>query len=151
MAQNAEAVKSETLSVAFEPELMTRFWQHSAMRLMRANERILHGLMTAATREMELAQDLMRYNLSKIHKFSNSGEPEVANKNEAEEGFKQFEEILTGLREVSQDLWKTFGEASKLLLEGSLAEAQETAIEPVKKAAKQAVAVVDQVSEAARE
>lgn len=148
MADSSTSSKTEFSGVTFEPELMTRFWQHTAMRMMRANERILHGLMSAASREMELAQELMRYNLAKMNKLSNGTEH---GKIAAEENYQELDKILSGLREVTQDVWNTFGDASRLLLEGSLTEAQNTALEPVRKSAKQAVAVTEKISEAIKE
>jgi hypothetical protein len=137
MAHDAQRVKTESISATFEPELVARFWQQNALRVIRANERIMRGLMTAATREMELSQELMRYNLSRLHKFSDNAVAEKSAGIGARQNFEEFEHIITGFREVSEGLWESFGEASKLLLEGSLTEA---VVEPIRKAGKQAEA-----------
>jgi len=150
MAQESNSAKSETFGVTFEPELVTRFWQHNAIRLMRANERILHGFVAAATRELELARALTRYNLDNLAKFNklpNVAAPEKANKPNEEENFKEFEHIVAGLRAVTEELWTTFGDASKLLLEGTLTEAEDAVIESAKKGANQVKAAAERASE----
>ncbi len=129
----AEAMQTQTLGLTFEPEQVTRFWQQSTTRLIRANERLLHGFMSAATRELELSLELTRYNLSKLQTFANGANPSEPKAAEADS--KEFEHIVAGLREVSEEILKTFGDASSLLLEGSLTEAPATIVEPLKRAA----------------
>jgi len=116
----ADIVQTETLGRLFEPEQVTRFWQQSTTRLIRANERLLHGFMSAATCELELSLELTRYSLANLQTFSNGANPAEP---KAAENSKEFEHIVAGLREVSEEIWKTFGDASNLLLEGSLTEA----------------------------
>lgn len=150
MANDDNGAASGSLREGFQPEMVGRFWQHSATRLVRANERILHGILTAATREVQLVQDLTRYNLKRFNKFADGTSPEQA-RTESQESYREFETILTGLREVSEELWKTFGDASKLFLEGTLAEARNVASETVYKGAQQAEAVVDRTSESIKD
>ncbi len=139
MAQDSDSAKMDTYGVTFEPELLTRFWQQNAVRLMRANERILHGFVTAASRELELARELTRYSIdsiAKLNKLPNGNGSEKSTKaTEGEENFKEFEHIVAGLRSVTEELWNTIGDASKLLLEGTLTDVQGAAFEPAKRAA----------------
>jgi hypothetical protein len=145
MAYDENEVRTESTSVRFEPELLGRFWQHNTTRLARANERILNGILAAASRELQLVQDLTRYSLDRFNKLSEVARPEKV-KTEGEQNVVEFEHILAGFREITDEIWKSFGDASKLLLEGALTEAQDVASETVHRGARQAQAVADRTA-----
>ncbi len=135
MAYDADTSKTKHLGILSDPGLAVRFWQLNTMRLMRANETMLHGLMKAANRELELAREVTQFNLAQLQKFSKGAAPEQRGQ-ESEANFLEFDHLLAGMREVSQEIWQSFGEASKVLLEGGVAEAKDAAIEPIAESVK---------------
>lgn len=131
MTHENGTVKSGMSGGEFDPEPMMRFWQHGALRLMRANERMLHGYLAMATREAALMQRLMHYNVdrfqhncARFQQFSSQGKAAKPAAN-GESGLHELEQIFSELRELSEELWQTFADTSKLLIEDTLTEARE--------------------------
>lgn len=147
---NADALEhTETPAANFAADSVVRFWQHNTMRMIRANERVLRGLMWAAKREIELGQELMRYNLENLQgtakRAANGGEPDVLNKNHIERNAGELEHFAGGMREVAEELRQCFSEAAKLLFEGSVEEAREVTAKVGKAAAEAGEAVAEPI------
>ncbi len=123
MAHENGTIGSGMSGAEFDPEPMMRFWQHGALRLMRANERMLHGFLAMATREMALMQRLMHYNFDRFQRLSSRGE--AAKPANGEAGQQELEQVFSALRELSEELWATLNDASKLLIADTLTEARE--------------------------
>ena len=65
-----EDVKGEMI---FGPEVALRFWQQSATRMMRANERLMRGMTDMVNCQMELGQTLLQHHLDALKSGPNDG------------------------------------------------------------------------------
>ena len=151
---------TETAAAKFEADAVVRFWRHNAMRMLRANERVLHGLMWATKREIELGQDLMRYNLENLQgtaqRAANGAGQDALNKTDIDRNAGELKHFVTGMREVAEELQRCFSEAATLMFKGSIEEAREATAQaseavaaPIKKTAHKAEGMVKQAVEAA--
>jgi hypothetical protein len=52
--------------IIFEPDVALRFWQQSATRMMRANERLMRGMTDMVNCQMELGQTLLQHHLDAL-------------------------------------------------------------------------------------
>lgn len=55
----------------FEPDVALRFWQQSATRMMRANERLMRGMTDMVNCQMELGQTLLQHHLDALKSAPN--------------------------------------------------------------------------------
>jgi hypothetical protein len=55
------------------PDVALRFWQQSATRMMRANERLMRGMTDMVNCQMELGQTLLQHHLDALKSGSNDG------------------------------------------------------------------------------
>jgi|ERR1700733_7968793 len=58
--------ENATREVIFGPDVAIRFWQQSATRMMRANERLMRGMTDMANCQMELGQTLLEHHLGAL-------------------------------------------------------------------------------------
>jgi hypothetical protein len=65
-----EDVKGEMI---FGPDFALRFWQQSATRMMRANERLMRGMTDMANCQAELGQTLLQHHLDTLKSDPNDG------------------------------------------------------------------------------
>ncbi len=110
------------------PEAFLRNWQEAGARVLRAQERMLHGMMSAARLELQFGQDFLSHRLETLQAGSASGRTEQA--------MKEIDRVTTLLREVNEELRTGFSEATKLLTEGT----------PMEEAAQHVTEAVDQAS-----
>jgi hypothetical protein len=52
--------------IIFGPDVALRFWQQSATRMMRANERLMRGMTDMVNCQMELGQTLLQHHLDAL-------------------------------------------------------------------------------------
>jgi hypothetical protein len=55
------------------PDVALRFWQQSATRMMRANERLMRGMTDMVNCQMELGQTLLQHHLDALKSGPNDG------------------------------------------------------------------------------
>jgi hypothetical protein len=67
-----EDVKGEMI---FGPDVALRFWQQSATRMIRANERLMRGMTDMANCQVELGQTLLQHHLDALKFGPNEGSP----------------------------------------------------------------------------
>ena len=104
-----EAVQERTrAALAMMPETFVRNWQLTGLRVLRAQERMLHGMMSAARLEMQFGQDLL---MNRMARFNASGD----NGGRNEGAFQEFDRMITMMREVTEELRTGFSEATQLL------------------------------------
>jgi hypothetical protein len=104
---------------------MMEMWQGSAARMMRANERVMHGFMTAAKMEIELGKELMARRMEAFKTVAESGKPEQMLQTQYQRSVQEMEHIMETMRAVSSEMREGFSEAAKLLFENAPAEAKQ--------------------------
>lgn len=118
---NAPGGATETLSASsMNPELFMRNWQAAGMRMLRAQERMLHGMMRAAKLEMQFGQELMSNRMTLL-------QPTSSAQAATERAVQSIERMMEMMRAVTEELRSGFAEATKLMTEGASAEIQEAA------------------------
>jgi len=136
-----EAVQDRTrAALAMMPEAFVRNWQLTGLRVLRAQERMLHGMMSAARLEMQFGQDLL---MNRMARFNASGD----NGGRNEGAFQEIDRMITMMREVTEELRTGFSEATQLLTDTAEEVAQNTA----RKAGAAAQAAADNVADATHE
>ncbi|HQT46221.1 MAG: hypothetical protein B7X08_06785 [Acidocella sp. 20-63-7] len=100
-------------SAAFNPTVMMTSWQQAGLRALRAQERVLHGMLNAARLEIQFGQDLMINRMTQLQMGAGKAQPS------APLGTQEVERLLTMVREVSEELSNSFSEATRLLAEGT--------------------------------
>jgi hypothetical protein len=123
-------------ALAIMPETFVRNWQLTGLRVLRAQERILHGMMTAARLEMQFGQDLLMNRMARLNARGEDG-------GHRDGAFQEFDRMVTLMREVTEELRSGFNEATQLLTE--------TAEEAIHKTGAAAQATTDKAAEAAHE
>jgi hypothetical protein len=122
--------------VALSPEAFLRNWQEAGARVLRAQERMLHGMMNAARLELQFGQDFLSHRLDTLQAGSASGRTEQA--------MKEIDRVTTLLRDVNEELRSGFSEATKLLTEGTpMEEAAQHVTEAVDRASRRTEDMVD--------
>jgi uncharacterized protein YukE len=104
---------------------MMEMWQGSAARMMRANERVMHGFITAAKLEIELGKDLMARRMEVFKTVTESGKAEHVLQSQYQRSVQEMEHIMETMRAVSTEMRDGFSEAAKLLFENAPAEAKQ--------------------------
>jgi ElaB/YqjD/DUF883 family membrane-anchored ribosome-binding protein len=84
------------------PETLVRNWQITGLRVLRAQERMLDGMMSATRLEMQFGQDLIMNRMAR-------------------------DRMITMIREVTDELSSGFKEATQLLTETADEVIQDTA------------------------
>ena len=130
-------------SSPLNPETFMRNWQQTGMRILRAQERMLQGVTTAAKLEMRYSQEVMESRLSLL-KWS-----ETDMQDRSSYARQEVDKLVTLLRDVSEELRTGFSEATRLL-----ANAAEEAVTHAKEAAhasaEEASSLMHQQAEAAQ-
>jgi hypothetical protein len=118
------------------PETFLRNWQEAGARMLRAQERMLHGMMSAARLELQFGQDFLSHRLETLQAGSASVRTDQA--------MKEIDRVTTLLREVNEELRTGFAEATKLLTEGTpMEEAGQHVTEAVDRASRRTEELVD--------
>lgn len=94
---------------AFNTEGLMRGWQQGTMRVLRAQERIMEGMVAAARLEMRYGQELMANRLGMM-KWE-MPEPGHSSSRATDE----VDKFISVVREVTEELRTSFTEATKLL------------------------------------
>jgi ElaB/YqjD/DUF883 family membrane-anchored ribosome-binding protein len=108
----------------------------TGLRVLRAQERMLHGMMSAARLEMQFGQDLI---MNRMARFGSRPE----NGARADGAFQELDRMITMMREVTEELRSGFNEATQLLTD--------TAEEALRDTTKKAQAATEKAVEAAHE
>lgn len=124
------ATQSNRTAIGFEPESMIRYWQHSAVRMVRANERMFQGLIAATTLEMRLSQILIRYQLAVMQPRPNGFNADDFSGNPARENTGETDQLIAGFGEISRELWNSVGEATRLLFADEEIKFRDCAVTP---------------------
>jgi hypothetical protein len=114
-ANISDHVQSGAETVKYEAKTGINIWQNNAARMIRANERIIQGIMSAAKLQIEVGQDVLRHRVDRLQ----NTKPDTAPHSIIEHQTQDFQRIIGALREVSEEWRTTFAEASKLLFEGT--------------------------------
>ena len=132
-----EASHERTRAIlAITPETFVRNWQLTGLKVLRAQERMLHGMMSAARLEMQFGQDLLTNRMARFNSRHENGA-------RADGAFQEFDRMITMMREVTEELRNGFTEATQLLTE--------TAEESLRDAQKAVQTVADKSAEAAHD
>ena len=127
-------------TLAIMPETFVRNWQMTGLRVLRAQERMLHGMMSAARLEIQFGQDLLK---NRMARFT----PRSENRARTDGGFQEFDRMISMMRKVTEELRSGFSEATQLLTD----TADEALRETTKKAGQTAQALADRGAEAVHE
>jgi hypothetical protein len=107
----AENRAQDGASSGLHPETMLRNWQLTGIRIVRAQERMLHGMMRAAQLEMQFGQEFFAGRMALL---GNAGSHETPDR-----ATQELERMMAMLREVNEELRSGFVEATQLLTEDS--------------------------------
>ncbi|HQT47522.1 MAG TPA: hypothetical protein PLY97_09895 [Acidocella sp.] len=118
---------------------MLRNWQLTGIRIVRAQERMLHGMMRAAQLEMQFGQEFFAGRMALL---GNAGSHETPDR-----ATQELERMMAMLREVNEELRSGFVEATQLLTEES--PLQETAARAAEAVAHSEAAIAHSMKEAA--
>jgi hypothetical protein len=127
-------------AITMMPETFVRNWQMTGLRMLRAQERMLHGMMSAARLEMQFGQDLI---MNRMARFNTRSE----NAPRGDGAFQELDRMITMMREVTEELRTGFSEATQLLTE----DADESVQDSVKKASAATQSLADRTTDAAYE
>jgi hypothetical protein len=106
----AEAIKHESATVM-------HLWKDNAGRMLRANERVMHGMMSAIKLEIEFGQQLVEHRINTFKEASQADKPAAAGQTMVDRYLQEMERLTTTMREVSEEMRKSFGEATKIIFD----------------------------------
>jgi hypothetical protein len=116
--------RSSIDSVRSESKNVTKIMQQNASRVWRANERVLRGMLSAIKLEVELGQQLLQYRLTGIEHATQEPKLENAGHKIIDHQLHEVEHLMSGMQKISEELKQIFSEATKLLFDGTDAEAK---------------------------
>jgi hypothetical protein len=93
------------------PDVFLRGWQQAGSRMLRAQERLLHGVASAAKLEMRFGQELMESRLALL-KWA-----ETDSQTNAARTAQEVEKLMVMMHGVTKELRTGFADAAKLLAE----------------------------------
>jgi hypothetical protein len=118
-----EDVKEE---MRFRPEVGLRLWQQSGTRMMRVNERLMHGMTDVANCQMEVGQTLLQHFLDALQSAPNNGfSPDFARVH-LEQHRKRVEHTTAAMQKAVHTITMCFGEAAQELLQNEAADRNST-------------------------
>jgi hypothetical protein len=109
----------------FNAEKFMRDWQLNAMRVLRAQERMMQGMMAAARLEVRFGQELVSSRMGMLS-FDNAERGETGNL-----AMQEYGKLTALLKEVNEELRGSFDEAVKLMREGVIMPLPEEAEEEI--------------------
>jgi hypothetical protein len=130
-------------AMAVMPETFVRNWQITGLRVLRAQERMLHGMMSAARLEMQFGQDLLMSRMARLNARSEDG-------GHSDGAFQEFDRMITMMREVTEELRSGFNEATQMLTETADEATQKTG-EAIQKTGAAIQSAANRSAEAAQE
>jgi hypothetical protein len=98
-------------ALAFNPTVLMTNWQQAGLRALRAQERVLQGMLNVARLEIQFGQDLMINRMAQLQVGEGKTQPSAAL------GTQEIERLLMMVREVGEELSASFSEATRLLAE----------------------------------
>jgi hypothetical protein len=98
-----------------EGSTMMRLWQQNANRMLRANERMMHGMLTALKLEFQLGQDLLEHRINTFKAASQADKPSEAGQTVMDRHLHEMERLVASMREISEEMRNSFGDATKLM------------------------------------
>src|ERR1700710_1459245 len=98
------------------PANALRNWQGSTERIMRANERLMQGFMSAAKMEMEFGQEMLQQRMAAMQEYF--AQPAAGKLPKAPDA-AEIQRLMTMMRAVSEEMHESFNAAGKLLLEAA--------------------------------
>ncbi len=108
-----------------------RSWQHTGLRMLRAQERVMQGIAKAAKLELKYGQDLVGSRLSLLELNATNTDARTGM------AMREVEILMTMMRDVTEELNHSFADAAKLLTEGmedTMRESEDALEEGFKKA-----------------
>jgi hypothetical protein len=113
--QFEDAAKSGVETMKSEGNTMLRLWQENANRAMRANERMMHGMMSALKLEFQLGQELLEHRMNTMRAASQTDKPIEAGQTIFDRHVQEMERLVATMREVSEEMRSSFGDATKMM------------------------------------
>lgn len=123
----AAALGTSTETAKSEGSTVMRLWQENTSRLLRANERMMHGMLAALKMEFQLGQDLLEHRITTIKTASQAGKPSEAGHTVMERHVQEMERLVASMREISEEMRKSYGDATKLIFHDAEQQAHELA------------------------
>lgn len=111
----AETINTTTETAKSEGSTMMRLWQDNTNRLLRANERMMHGMLSALKMEFQLGQDLFEHRINTFKTASQAEKPSAAGQTVMERHLQEMERLVGSMREISEEMRKSYGDATKLM------------------------------------
>jgi len=100
-----------------EGSTMMRLWQQNANRMLRANERMMHGMLTALKLEFQLGQDLLEHRINTFKAASQTEKPSEAGHTMMDRHLHEMERLIASMRDISEEMRNSFGDATKLMFQ----------------------------------
>jgi hypothetical protein len=113
--QFEDAAKSGVETMKSEGNTMLRLWQENANRAMRANERMMRGMMSALKLEFQLGQELLEHRMNTMRAASQTDKPIEAGQTIFDRHVQEMERLVATMREVSEEMRSSFGDATKMM------------------------------------
>lgn len=113
--QFEDAAKTGVETMKSEGNTMLRLWQENANRAMRANERMMRGMMSALKLEFQLGQELLEHRMNTMRAASQTDKPIEAGQTIFDRHVQEMERLVATMREVSEEMRSSFGDATKMM------------------------------------
>ncbi len=113
--QFEDAAKTGAETMKSEGNTMLRIWQENANRMLRANERMMHGMMSALKLEFQLGQELLEHRMNTMRAASQTDKPIEAGQTIFDRHVQEMERLVATMREVSEEMRSSFGDATKMM------------------------------------
>jgi len=113
--QFEDAAKTGVETMKSEGNTMLRLWQENANRAMRANERMMRGMMSALKLEFQLGQELLEHRMNTMRAASQTDKPIEAGQTIFDRHVQEMERLVATMREVSEEMRSSFGDATKIM------------------------------------
>ena len=110
----------------FGPEVAYRLWQQSATRMMRANERLMRGMMDVANCQVEFGQTLLQHHLDALRPGQNDGNSPDFARVHVEQYRKQVEHTTAAMRKSVRAIVVCFSETTQELLQDKVIDCNST-------------------------
>jgi len=112
-----DAVRSGADALKHENATVMHLWQDNAGRMLRANERVMHGMMSALKLEIELGQHLMDHRIGTFRQATQADKPAAAGQTVVDRYLQEMDRLAATMREVSEEMRKSFGDATKIIFD----------------------------------
>lgn len=113
--QLEDAAKTGAETMKSEGNTMLRIWQENANRMLRANERMMHGMMSALKLEFQLGQDLLEHRMNTMRAATQADKPAEAGQTVIDRHIQEMERLVATMREISEEMRASFGDATKMM------------------------------------